>query len=119
LEAAGGSNTSVYVGSLSQEYSSLSIHDEEASATYQATGLSKAMLSNRLSWFYDLRGPSMTIDTACSSSLIGIHLACQSLMLGESEMVGFADREPLLGYLADLYYRALWVVSSCKCIRVV
>lgn len=52
-----------------------------------ATGLSSSLASNRLSWFYNLRGPSMTIDTACSSSLTAFHLACQSIRTGEAEMV--------------------------------
>ena len=54
---------------------------------YHATGLSGSLASNRLSWFYDLKGPSMTIDTACSSSLTAFHLACQSLRTGEAKMV--------------------------------
>lgn len=42
------------------------------------------MIANRISHFFDLRGPSATIETACSSSLVAIHLACQSLRTGES-----------------------------------
>ena len=55
--------------------------------TYQATnsGNSRAMLSNRLSHFFDLRGPSVTIDTACSASTVAFHLACQSLLTGDAE----------------------------------
>ncbi len=44
------------------------------------------MQSNRISHFFDLRGPSFTTDTACSSSLVALHTACQSLRLGESSM---------------------------------
>ncbi|KAF2012105.1 polyketide synthase [Aaosphaeria arxii CBS 175.79] len=86
MEKVHGTNTSVYVGNLAAEYSSLFTNDDEIHAAYQATGMSGAMLSNRISWFYDLHGPSITIDTACSSGLVGLHLACQSLLQHESEM---------------------------------
>ncbi|KAF9873135.1 hypothetical protein CkaCkLH20_09298 [Colletotrichum karsti] len=51
-----------------------------------ASGLSEAMTANRVSWFFGLRGPSLTLDTACSSSLYALHLACQSLKQGETNM---------------------------------
>ncbi|KAK1140308.1 Type I Iterative Polyketide synthase (PKS) [Aspergillus melleus] len=86
LETAAGSNTSVYVGALGVDYNRFFESDDEVHATYKATGNSAAILSNRLSWFYDLRGPSMTIETACSSSLIAMHLACQGLRANESRM---------------------------------
>lgn len=44
------------------------------------------MFSNRISHFFDLRGPSLTVDTGCSTSLVALHLACQSLRTGESKM---------------------------------
>ncbi|KAI0844177.1 hypothetical protein F5Y00DRAFT_274402 [Daldinia vernicosa] len=86
LEAVKGSSTSVFVGNLVSEYSSFYAYDDEIDAQYQATGTSTSMLSNRLSWFYDFRGPSITLDTACSSTLTGLHLACQSLLRNESQM---------------------------------
>ena len=55
--------------------------------SYEATGTEFSILANRLSWFYDLNGPSVSLDTACSSSLMALHLACQSLKLGEADMV--------------------------------
>jgi acyl transferase domain-containing protein len=50
------------------------------------TGCAMAMQSNRISHFFDFRGPSFTIDTACSSSLVALHTACNSLRNGESSM---------------------------------
>ena len=87
MEKAAGSKTSVYVGALGVDYNRFFEADEEVLATYRATGTNGAILSNRLSWFYDLRGPSMTIETACSGSLIALHLACQSIRNKESKMV--------------------------------
>ncbi|KAH8588580.1 putative lovastatin nonaketide synthase [Bisporella sp. PMI_857] len=53
---------------------------------YEAFENDYQMMSNRISWFYDLRGPSMTVDTACSSSLVALHLACQSIRARECKM---------------------------------
>ena len=50
------------------------------------TGTLHSVLANRLSYFLDLRSPSISIDTACSSSLVAIHLACQSLRFGETDL---------------------------------
>jgi acyl transferase domain-containing protein len=87
IEKVVGSNSSVYVSNLVQEYGSMTSWDSEINPTYQATGVSGATLSNRISWFYDLHGTSVSIDTACSSSLVGLHLPCQNLIQGESDMV--------------------------------
>lgn len=53
---------------------------------YSATGNAGSIVANRLSYFLDLRGPSLAIDTACSSSLVAVHAACQSLRDGESTL---------------------------------
>ena len=82
-----GSNTSCYVGCFTQDYANMMSHDNENLPAYYPTGVAASCLSNRVSWFYDLRGPSMTVDTACSSSLVALHLAAQSLRTGESELV--------------------------------
>ncbi|KAI0430353.1 polyketide synthase [Xylaria sp. FL1042] len=86
LETAAGTQTGVYVGCFSSDYRSLMEKDLDQDLKYAATGNVVSMLSNRISWFYDLRGPSLTIDTACSSSLVAMHQACNSLKLGESSM---------------------------------
>lgn len=79
-----GSDTSVFMGSFCRDWTDILNRDIEALPFYQATGTGQALLANRLSYFYDLRGPSVSIDTACSSSLVAVHLACQSLRTGES-----------------------------------
>ncbi|PVI01491.1 hypothetical protein DM02DRAFT_671276 [Periconia macrospinosa] len=61
--------------------------DPDMQPKYQTSGTGSAMLSNRLSWFYDFRGPRITLDTACSSSLNALHLACQSLDAKDSDRI--------------------------------
>lgn len=87
LEAIAGSKTSVIAGSFCDDYHMLQVKDPLNVNKHNATGNARNMISNRLSWFFDLRGPSATVDTACSSSLIALDMACQSIWGGDATMV--------------------------------
>ncbi|KAL3259207.1 hypothetical protein ABHI18_005413 [Aspergillus niger] len=86
IEAVNGSNTSTFVGSFMNDFETMLHKDLDIPNTYHATGKASAILANRISWFYNLRGPSVTINTACSGSLVALHLACESLRTGETSM---------------------------------
>ncbi|KAH7043971.1 hybrid PKS-NRPS, partial [Macrophomina phaseolina] len=111
LEAAGytieqmqGTLTSVYVGLMTADWWDLQMRDTETIATYAATGTARSIISNRISYFFDLKGASMTIDTACSSSLVALHQAVQSLRNGESTTAIVAGANVLLDpamYIAE------------------
>ncbi|WNG36079.1 SDR family NAD(P)-dependent oxidoreductase [Archangium violaceum] len=82
-----GSRTGVFVGVCSNDYTWLQLAEpERIDAPYFGIGSSHNILAGRLSYIWDLRGPNVAIDTACSSSLVAVHLACQSLRTGESDM---------------------------------
>lgn len=87
LEDIVGSKTSCYIGCFTRDYSDMLACDRENLPLYHGTGTGSAIMSNRISWYFDLKGPSVSLDTACSSSLVALHLGCQSLRTGESEMV--------------------------------
>ncbi|KAI9848698.1 MAG: putative Hybrid PKS-NRPS biosynthetic cluster [Sclerophora amabilis] len=104
LESAGlsikrlqGSDTAVYVGVMSADFTDMIGRDTETFPTYFATGTARSILSNRLSYFFDWHGPSMTIDTACSSSLIAMHQAVQTLRDGDSSVAVVAGSNLILG----------------------
>ncbi len=80
-----GSDCGVYLGIASVDYSYRLAHDLSAIEAATATGNTFSIAANRLSYFYDLQGPSMAIDTACSSSLIAFHQACQAIQNGDIE----------------------------------
>ncbi|KAL8382408.1 hypothetical protein RB595_006274 [Gaeumannomyces hyphopodioides] len=81
-----GKNVGVFIGGSFPEYESHLFRDSDTIPMHQATGCAYAMQANRISHFFDLRGPSFTSDTACSSSMVAVHLACQSLRAGESSL---------------------------------
>ncbi|KAM7200798.1 hypothetical protein V8F33_003729 [Rhypophila sp. PSN 637] len=81
-----GSNTGCYVGGFSSDYLYVSGNDIAQQSMYQSTGCGTSMLSNCLSWFFDLRGPSFSIDTACSSSMVALHEACRDILDGTTSM---------------------------------
>ncbi len=80
-----GSATGVYVGLTVIDYVKLLYRDDLTRLdAYAATGNVANIAAGRLSYFFGLNGPAVTLDTACSSSLVAVHLACQSLRTGES-----------------------------------
>jgi acyl transferase domain-containing protein len=87
LESALGSKTGVYTGSMTDDYKMELLRDLEGMPKYAATGVSMALLANRVSWFFDFHGPSVNFDSACSSSLMALDMACQDLRAGASSMV--------------------------------
>ena len=80
------SKASVFTATFTDDYRSILLANPDRLPKYAATGLSSAMLANRISWFFDFKGPSMNLDSACSSSLSALHLACQDLLHGSSNM---------------------------------
>ncbi|MFG2551508.1 type I polyketide synthase [Streptomyces sp. NPDC048581] len=85
-ETLAGTSTGVFVGVNSADYLQLQVADPSWADTYTITGGTNSLIANRLSYLLDLNGPSLTVDTACSSSLVAVHLACQSLRSGESDL---------------------------------
>ncbi|HZM70373.1 MAG TPA: SDR family oxidoreductase [Candidatus Cryosericum sp.] len=80
-----GSRTGVFIGACASDYNSLQLYrdDKERIDIYSIAGGASAVLSGRVSYIFDLHGPSLTLDTACSSSLVAIYLAMQSLRTGD------------------------------------
>lgn len=83
-----GSNTGVFIGAFNLDNLLLQLGRDNLDKITASTAASvtMTMLSNRLSWTFDLKGPSLTLDTACSSSMVATHLACQSIWNGECDM---------------------------------
>lgn len=81
-----GSQCGVFIGIASLDYSYRMADDMAAIDTSTATGNTSSIASNRISYVFDLHGPSMSLDTACSSSLVAFHQACQSIRSGETDI---------------------------------
>ncbi|KAK9782755.1 putative Hybrid PKS-NRPS [Seiridium cardinale] len=104
LENVSGSLTSVHVGLMNSDYSDIQLRDPETLQSHHATGTARSIMSNRLSYFFDLKGPSATIDTACSSSLVALHQAVQGLRTGDATLAVVAGANLILDppmYIAE------------------
>ncbi len=80
------SNTGVFIGISTDDYSLWQLGDVNNLSVYTGTGKASCIAANRISYQFDLRGPSMALDTACSSSLVAIHQAFHSLSRGECSL---------------------------------
>ncbi|WP_159397361.1 type I polyketide synthase [Sorangium cellulosum] len=103
-----GSDTAVYVGQFMHDYEQLQL-DAMAHGlitSHSATGTSMTLTSNRISYAFDFRGPSVTLDTACSSSLVALDLACKALLDGDCRLAVAGG--------ANLLLRPELTMSICK-----
>jgi acyl transferase domain-containing protein len=111
-----GSTTGVFVGATCFDYQFISMRGLDCLPQYYATGGSMAILANRVSYFFDWRGPSLAIDTACSSSLVALHQAVLSLRSGETDMAVAAGANLILGpELFIAYSNVCCTISRVYC----
>ncbi|MBL7665784.1 MAG: aminotransferase class III-fold pyridoxal phosphate-dependent enzyme [Bacteriovoracaceae bacterium] len=112
-----GSKTGVFVGISSSDYSLEKARAYEDAHLYDGTGMAHSIAANRISYFYNFKGPSFALDTACSSSLLAIHEACESLRTHQSQMALAGGVNLILShYLMEAFRRAnmLSPDGSCK-----
>ncbi|PRQ04169.1 Erythronolide synthase, modules 5 and 6 [Enhygromyxa salina] len=86
LASVRGSETGVFIGASGFDWTLLAFGDQAIDA-YAATGSSHSILANRLSYLWDLRGPSLSVDAACASSLVAVHLGVAALRRRECDRV--------------------------------
>lgn len=88
FETLRGSSTGVFVGISTSDYAGLQheVGGRTVADVYSATGSAFSIAANRISYCFDLRGPSLAVDTACSSALTACHIACESLWRGDCTM---------------------------------
>ncbi|KAM0360408.1 hypothetical protein ACHAP4_002485 [Fusarium culmorum] len=97
MEDLKGSDTAVYVGCMTGDYHEMLMREPQDMPKYMATGTARSILSNRISYLFDWKGPSMTIDTACSSSLVAVYDAVTALRNGVSRIACAGGVNLILG----------------------
>ncbi|MDH6113663.1 acyl transferase domain-containing protein [Kitasatospora sp. MAP12-15] len=116
-EALQGSGTGVFVACNSSDYQQLQLQHPMEIDTFTAAGSANSLIPNRLSYLFDLRGPSLTVDSACSSSLVAVHLAAQSLRSRECDAAVVGGTNLLLSPLPTMTFDKIHALSTdgrCK-----
>ncbi|MGK7875122.1 MAG: SDR family NAD(P)-dependent oxidoreductase [Xenococcaceae cyanobacterium] len=87
-EKLSGSQTGAFLGICFEDYSRFSLNSGDATQidAYSSLGNTRSIAAGRLAYILGLQGPAFFLDTSCSSSLLAVHLACQSLRLGECNL---------------------------------
>ncbi|MFO7177217.1 MAG: SDR family NAD(P)-dependent oxidoreductase [Pseudomonadota bacterium] len=88
IDGLRGSNTAVFIGGFTLDHQNLvyAPANRHLMDAHTSVGASMTVLSNRLSYTFDLRGPSVTVDTACSSSLVATHLGYEAIVHGGASL---------------------------------
>lgn len=112
-----GKNVGVFVSEFGNDYKELVCQNLEKIQPHHISGTAQCIVANRISYYYNFTGPSMTIDTACSGALTALHVACQSINQGESKIAMVAGGSMLLSPLLMVtmtQMRMLSPTGSCK-----
>jgi myxalamid-type polyketide synthase MxaD len=86
LASLSKTHTGVFFALYGNDYARLQLQHPADISAHTASGTAASIGSGRLSYLFNLRGPSIVVDTACSSSLVAVHMAVQSLRDGESSL---------------------------------
>ena len=91
-----GSRTGVFIGVSFDDYAQLSVRSGDLTRidAHSSLGNTRSIAAGRLAYTFGFQGPTMQLDTTCSSSLLAVHLACQSLRSGESNLALAGGRQP-------------------------
>lgn len=112
-----GSSMGVYTGSCFSDAHNLWMQGVETMTGYEHSGCAGAMAPNRLSYFYDLHGPSFNIDTACSSSLTALNYAINDLAQGKCDTAFVCGTSLILRQALTTGFQKLQMLSPngfCK-----
>ncbi|MEK9281145.1 amino acid adenylation domain-containing protein [Bradyrhizobium sp. ISRA442] len=115
--ALAGSRTGVFVGATGDDFSRLAHRDSDNLTGHTLTGIAPSLLANRISFAFDLRGPSEVVDTACSSSLVALHRAIRAIASGDCEAAIVGGVSLMLDDATDLSLQRLGMLSpdgACK-----
>ncbi|OTB01644.1 hypothetical protein M426DRAFT_212039 [Hypoxylon sp. CI-4A] len=116
MEKLRGSDTAMFVGLMCDDYQTILTSDWEGFPRYTVTGVERGILANRVSYFFDWRGPSLTVDTACSSSMVALDEAVQVLRSGKSKMAVAAGANLILAPVMHMNESNLGMLSpSGRC----
>lgn len=114
MRSLAGSNTSVYTGTFNKDYHEIQTKDAECLPLSFLAGTGTAMLSNRISHFFDLQGPSVSLDTGCSAGIVAIHQGCQSIRTGESNISIIGATSAILNQDAFISASTIGYGSNCN-----
>lgn len=106
-----GTDTGVFVGVCSHDYADKMAELNLPVDPYMGTGNAQTVIANRISFLFDLTGPSIAVDTACSSSLFALHYACHALRNRECGMAFVAGANLLLSSWHYRYFASLGALS--------
>ncbi len=115
-----GESVGVFIGTSTNDFQLISAlglgkSDPDAPASadaYALTGASTSIVANRVSYFYDFRGPSVAIDTACSATMVAVHNAVRALRGGEADLAVAGGVNMLLAPAITLGFDSIGAVAK-------